>query len=95
MRYEEFKRRLGKAGLSLKEFAELVGVSSNTVSNYAARGTVPPHLAVEVTLMGELAELGADFRKALQELELKERKLRNAGNGISNGGKQKSLFDQR
>lgn len=69
MSYKEFKRRLGKAGLSVKEFATLMRIECNSVSNYAAKGTVPVHLAVAAVLMAEMADSGLDFRIALTCLD--------------------------
>ena len=34
MPYEEFHRLIGKAGLSIKEFAELLGMRPNSITNY-------------------------------------------------------------
>lgn len=93
MQYDEFKRRLGKAGLSVKEFAALIGVSCNTVSNYAAKGVVPSHLAIEATLMSEMAERSIDFRRPLVDLQLTEKKPRGrAARGVFGGSKQQSIF---
>ena len=95
MQYDEFKRRLGKAGLSIKEFAALIGVSCNTVSNYAAKGVVPSHLAIEATLMSEMAERNVDFRQPLSALQLTEKKPRGgAARGVFGGSKQQSIFEQ-
>lgn len=91
--YEEFKRRLGKAGLSVKEFADLVQISCNSVSNYSARGDVPVHLAIAVTLMSEMADHHLDFRSALQSLDVKEKKPRGqSGAGTFGGSKQYSII---
>jgi len=91
--YEEFKRRLGKAGLSVKEFADLVQISCNSVSNYAAKGAVPAHLAIAATLMSEMAEHKLDFRSALQNLDIKEKKPRGqSATGTFGGSKQLSIL---
>ncbi len=93
MRYEEFKRRLGKAGLTIRDFAGLIGVCGSTVSNYAGKGAVPAHLAVSVTLMSELADHGIDFRPSLLALKLADRSQRSGSRlGGSNLGKQTNLF---
>ncbi|WP_234271792.1 XRE family transcriptional regulator [Billgrantia ethanolica] len=78
MTYQEFLRQLGKAGLTVKEFSELVGMNRNSVSNYAGRTSVPTHLAVISKLMGEMAEQGIDFRKTLAGLEAVPKKPRGA-----------------
>lgn len=91
--YEEFKRRLGKAGLSVKEFADLMRIGCNSVSNYAAKGVVPVHLAVAATLMGEMADHQLDFRLAINELNLKEKKPRGASaRGGFGGNRQLSIL---
>src|SRR3989344_2459701 len=56
MNYIEFQRQLGKAGLNIREFASLVKMNSNSVTNCAQRGEVPSHLAVIASLMGEMAD---------------------------------------
>nr|WP_228575121.1 XRE family transcriptional regulator [Halomonas sp.] len=78
MTYKEFLRQLGKAGLTVKEFSELVGMNRNSVSNYAGRTSVPTHLAVISKLMGEMAEQGIDFRQTLEGLEAVPKKPRGA-----------------
>ncbi|WP_089686886.1 DNA-binding protein [Billgrantia gudaonensis] len=78
MTYEEFLRQLGKAGLTVKEFSELVGMNRNSVSNYAGWSSIPTHLAVISKLMGEMAEQGIDFRQALAGLETVPKKPRGA-----------------
>lgn len=83
MEYDEFKRRLGKAGLSVKEFADLVCVSGNTVSNYAARGSVPVHFAVAVTLMAEMAEHQLEFRIPLKSIGSESSRQRDESSGGS------------
>lgn len=69
MRYDEFKQELAKAGLSVREFADEIGVSATTVSNYATRDRVPTHFAVIATLMAAMKENGLDFQKALAGLD--------------------------
>jgi len=78
MTYEEFKRRLGKAGLTIRELAELLKLHPSSITNYSCRGIVPSHLAVIVTLMAEMAEHGIDFRHALCGLKIEPNKNRGA-----------------
>ncbi len=54
MSYDEFIAELGRAGLSVRRFAELIGMRPNSVSNNAKRGEVPTHLAVIAALLSEL-----------------------------------------
>lgn len=76
MTYDEFKRQLGKAGIKAREFAGLIKLHPNSVTNYARQGAVPSHLAVIVTLMGEMAENRLDFRAVLSRIEIVPNKPR-------------------
>lgn len=87
MTYEEFRRQLGKAGLTAKDFAELVKLNSNSITNYAKSGEVPSHLAVIAALLGEMAERKIDFRDVLSRIEIEPNKPRGAGIGKFGGSK--------
>ena len=92
MTYEEFRRQLGKAGLTVKAFAELIKQTPNSVTNYAAQGEVPPHLAIIAALMGDMAESGVDFRATLARIEFEASKPRGgATKGRFGGSKQIGL----
>lgn len=78
MTYDEFRRQLGKAGLSVKSFAELIKQKPNSITNYAAQGEVPPHLAIIAALMGDMAESGLDFRATLSRIQFEAAKPRGS-----------------
>ena len=78
MHYEEFKRQLGTAGVTAREFGELVKLHPKSITNYSQQGEVPSHLPVIVTLMGEMAEHGVDFRTALSRIQIALNKPRGA-----------------
>lgn len=78
MDYTEFKRQLGKAGLSAKEFAELVKMNPNSVTNYKKAGLVPAHWAIVAALMGELAENKLNFKDILEKIDIHPKKVRGA-----------------
>lgn len=65
MNYKEFRRHLGKAGMSINEFAALINVRPNSISNYAKKNSVPEEYAVIAVLTGEASDCGIDFRAAL------------------------------
>ncbi|KCX86795.1 hypothetical protein J584_4548, partial [Acinetobacter sp. 72431] len=46
MPYEEFQRLIGKSGLSIKEFAALLDMNANSITNYKKNGKVPTTIAV-------------------------------------------------
>jgi transcriptional regulator with XRE-family HTH domain len=92
MSYDEFLRQLGKAGLSVREFAGLLRMNPNSVSNYAHTSEVPDHLAVIAALMGEMGEHRLDFRTVLSRIELRSKKPRGgAGPGRFGGDRQQDL----
>ena len=79
MTYTEFKRQLGKAGLTVRAFAALLGQTPNSITNYASKGEVPTHLAIIATLMAEMADAGMDFRDVLRRAGLTATALEHGG----------------
>jgi hypothetical protein len=90
MTYEEFQRQIGKAGLSQREFAEMIKMNPTSLSNYGKTGQVPSHLAVIAALMGEMADRSLDFREVLSRIEISAKKPR--GNGRFGGDRQLDLI---
>jgi hypothetical protein len=76
MTYEEFKRQLGKAGMTAYEFADLTKMNRSSITNCSQRGVVPSHLAVIVALMGEMAENGINYRGVLGRIDIKSKRAR-------------------
>ena len=72
MNYEEFKRQLGKAGLTGREFADLLQLNRNSISNLAQKEKVPDHLAIIASLLGEMAEHKIDFRSVIERIDIKK-----------------------
>lgn len=86
MTYEEFQAELDRADLSLRAFAELIGMRPNSVSNYAKSGAVPSHLAIIVTLLAVLSDQKVDFRSVIDQLDIAPKRPRGAaGNGDFRG----------
>lgn len=94
MTYEEFQRQIGKAGLTIRQFAELVKMNRISLSNYGKKGEVPSHLAVIAALLGEMAERKIEYREVLSRIDIAPKKPRGAGIGKFGGDKhdQKNLF---
>lgn len=92
MTYEEFRRQLGKAGLTVKGFAQLIKQTPNSITNYATQGEVPPHLAIIAALMGDMAEAGFDYRTTLARIQFDASKPRGGAiKGKFGGSKQTDL----
>ena len=76
MTYDEFVGELGKAGLSVRKFADLLEMRPNSVSNNAKRGEVPSHLAIIAALLAELNIQGLPYEPVFSRLNLNKKKPR-------------------
>ena len=92
MSYADFLSELEKAGLSVRAFAELIGMNRNSISNYARAGELPTHLALIAVLVAELRARGIDYRSVMAKVELAPKKPRGgARRGHFGGDRQNSL----
>ncbi|MCU4366380.1 MULTISPECIES: XRE family transcriptional regulator [Acinetobacter] len=69
MPYTEFQRLVGKAGLSIKEFAALLDMKPNSITNYSKQGVVPTHIAVIVALISTMKDEGLDFYPIFEKVK--------------------------
>jgi len=81
MTYEKFRAELIAAGLTLREFAELLKFNPNSVTNYKSLGEVPDHIAVIASLMHELVKRGGDFRPAIKRAHVRRKAPRGKSIG--------------
>lgn len=95
MKYDDFRRELAKAGLTIREFAEIVKMNRNSLSNLSSRGDVPAHLAVIASLMGEMTEHRVDFRAVLHRVVIAQKKPRAKKPATFNRSRRQSTVDQR
>lgn len=92
MEYKEFRRQLGKAGLTNIEFADLVKIKSNSLTNYKKNGEVPSHWGIVALLMGHMSDHKLDFKEVFKGIEIKPNKTRGAATkGRFGGSKQTDL----
>jgi transcriptional regulator with XRE-family HTH domain len=92
MSYANFLLELERAGLSVRAFAELVGMNPNSISNYARKSEMPTHLALIAVLVAELGSHGFDYRAAIARVEVAPKKPRGgARRGRFGGDRQISL----
>lgn len=92
MTYDEFRRQVGKAGISARKFAELVKMTPNSITNYASQGEVPAHLAIIIVLMAEMADNGLNFQDVVSKIDITPHKVRgSAAKGHFGGSKQMNL----
>ena len=89
MTYEEFRRQIGKAGLTNTAFADLVKINRNSITNFKKDGEVPVHWAIVAVLMAEMADGKLDFKEPLSKIEIESKKVRGtAAKGRFGGSKQ-------
>lgn len=88
MTYDDFQKHINKAGIQLREFAELVKMNPISIYNCAQKGEVPSHLAVIAVLLGEMSERGIDFREVLFGIDISPKKPR--GTNIKKNAKAKT-----
>lgn len=92
MPYPDFLTELMRAGLSVRGFADLVGMNPNSITNYARQGELPAHLALIAVLIAEMAVQGLDYRRAMARVAPSLKKPRGgARRGHFGGDRQQSL----
>jgi len=75
--YDELVRNIGKAGLTIKEFAELIKANPNSITNLSNKEKkVPKNLAIIAMLLGELVDKKIDYKSLFDKLELEPQKAR-------------------
>lgn len=93
MSYTDFLAELQKIGLSVRAFAELVGMNPNSLSNYARLGELPTHIALIAVLMVGLAERGGDYRQLMSKVTITPKKPRGRGKPGRFGGDPQQSMD--
>ena len=77
MDYKELVRNIGKAGLTIKEFAELIKANPNSITNLSNKEKkVPKNIAIIAMLLGELVDNKIDYKPLFKRLNLKPQKAR-------------------
>ena len=76
MDYEELTRNIAKAGLDIKEFAELIKANPNSITNLKSKKKVPKNIGIIAVLLGEMKEANLPFKDYLNSLKLEEQKAR-------------------
>jgi len=66
MTYDEFKVLLRAANLTVRELAELLDMSPNSITNYRARGEVPRHLGAIAAMAAALVTAGINVSEVLR-----------------------------
>lgn len=93
MSYSDFINELMRAGLTVRGFADLVGMNPNSISNYARHGELPAHLALIAVLVAEMAVQGLDFRRVIAKVAPMPKKPRGAARRGHFGGDRQASLD--
>lgn len=78
LKYDDFIGELNKAGLTVRRFAELMGMKPNSVSNNKKTGEIPMHLAVIASLLAELSSRNIEYSPIFERLEPGRKRPRGA-----------------
>ena len=93
MSYLDFLAELQKVGLSVRAFAELIGMNPNSLSNYARRGELPTHIALIAVLVVGVSEIGGDYRQIMSKVVLTPKKPRGSARQGRFGGDPQQNMD--
>ena len=78
MDYDELTRNIGKAGLTIKEFAILLKANPNSITNLKKKDTIPKNLGIIAVLLGEMVDKGLEYKHLFEKLDLQEQKRRRS-----------------
>ncbi|WP_372396891.1 XRE family transcriptional regulator [Azospirillum sp. HJ39] len=75
----------------MRSFAELIGMNPNSITNYAARGVLPQHIALVAVLVAEMAVHGIDYRTAISKVAPTKKPRGATHRGHFGGDRQTSM----
>lgn len=95
MLYADFLDAIGRSGLSVRAFAELVGMNPNSISNYARTGELPTHLALIAVLVAGVSELGETIAASCRRSSLRPRSRAAARVGAGSAVIAKAIWTSK
>ncbi len=81
MTFIEFKKTLLDAEITLPKFSRLIKVSEKNLQNCKKKGEVPNAIAVVASCFALMNKKKIDYKKLVEELELKPKRKKGAGFG--------------
>lgn len=78
--------------MTVRCFAELIGMNPNSITNYAKRGELPQHIALVTVLVAEMAAQGIDYQTTIAKVA-PTRKPRGATRRGRFGGDRQAILD--
>ena len=79
MTFIEFKKKLLDAEITLPKFAKLIKVSEKNIQSYKKKDEVPNAIAALITCITHMHKAGLDYKKIIEELNLKPKKKKGSG----------------
>lgn len=79
MDYAAFQQVVSDAGLSLRQFAHLLKLNPNSITNCKRRNAVPAHLVVIALLVRELASHDIDYQSVIDRAGITPNAPRGTG----------------
>ena len=96
MTYYEFLRQLGKAGLTVKEFAKLIRMNRISISNNSKQGQSAVASRCDRLPYGRDGGAGLDYREVLSRIDIEPKKARGAAaRGKFAGDHREDMFRRR
>ena len=86
MIYNEFIGETGKAGLYIREFADLLAMRPNSVSDNVKCGKVPSHLTIIADILVGMHIQRVPFEPIFFRLDLTKKKSRGSASSCKFGG---------
>jgi hypothetical protein len=76
MTYDDFKKNIKSANLTLREFADLIKANRNSITNLSTQESVPKNLYIISALLAEMAYHKIDYKIILNQMDIEPQKAR-------------------
>jgi len=71
MTYKEFQIALLELDLNIKDFAQILGMNPNSITNYKLKGYMPLQLSIIINLMLEMKKNDINYEDIINEAKRK------------------------
>lgn len=71
MTYKEFQISLLELNLNIKDFAQILGMNPNSITNYKLKGYMPLQLSIIINLMLEMKKNYINYEDIINEAKRK------------------------
>lgn len=91
MTFIEFKKLLLDAELTIPKFTALIKVSEKNIQAYKKKKEVPNAIAAVAACFAKMNQEGIDYKRLINDLELKKKEKKGAGFSKKKEEKDKEL----